>query len=383
EKNLKRAKEYFLEALKLRANLETSKDMGRVVNLCYLAEVTTKMGEKNEAISFMEEALNVRKSIYTRTHPRYARGLYYLAKTQSEFNMLQEAISNLEYAMEIQMETVGEDNPDFKDCTQLYRNLRILRCKQWALKGQYKKSVSEFEMIMSLFSKKEFYEKQKFILTNAYLYSKIGNASTSLELIKKSKAEIGEKEGENTKLFTLALKEEGKFLVETGMLKEGEESLVRALEIGYILYGDNNKLMAEISVFMGNHLLNEKQINRALDYFKKAYIYKESEYYSQALAGIGNCLYQNKDYVESVKYLNDARLYIEENGNINSLEYVQIIKLIATIWQKHKEFEGAKIFLEKSTTIKKKLGIFDMEQADDLVKLSLLNKKLGNKELVA
>ncbi|MGL4791798.1 MAG: tetratricopeptide repeat protein, partial [Anaerotignaceae bacterium] len=383
EGNLKRAKEYFLEALRIRKGLEISKDMGRVINLCQLAEVITKIGDKDEALSFMEESLNVRKSIYTKTHPRYARGLYYLAKTQSEFNMLQEAISNLEYAMEIQRETVGEDNPDFKDCTLLCRNVKILRCKQWTLKGIYKKSISEFEMITSLFSNKEFYEKQKFILTNAHIYSKAGDTVKAFNLIKNAKAEIMEKEGENTELFALALKEEGKLFVEIGRLQEGEEILVRALEIGYLLYGNENKLMAEISIFMGNYLLNEKEIDRAIDYFKKASTRKEGKYYSQALVGIGNCLCQNKDYVEAVKYLNDARLYIEENGNINTLEYTQILKTIALIWQKHKEFEGARIFLEKSTNIKKKLGIFDMEHSEDLLILSLLNKKLGNKENVA
>ena len=327
----------------------------------------------------MEEALSIRKHIYGRNHPRFARGLYYLAMAEMKCGKFETAVSDFEYAMEIQKIAMGDDNPDFKDTVNELRNSRIELCKYYSELGQYEKALEHFLKAVELSGCKNNEERLDIILKYAFLYAKTGEEKRAFEILESAKNIILCKYGECSLQYADALRAEGKLLVETGNLPEGEKLLVKALETEFIIVGDKGRSIGEISVFMGNALLKDKKIDKAYGYFLKASSNDDDSVSYLGGVGLGMCEFERKDYNEAYKHFENVKNFMEKYIGTESLIFSDVTKKMAVIDEKNKDYEKAVSNMNLSVSIRRLIGDDSREYLNDLLKLAVLYKRTGKK----
>lgn len=380
---LNKAANYFRQSAEIRLSSDKEKDNTLAEIYIALADVTADMNNKDYAIKYCEEGMALKRKLFGTVHPAYAEGLYKTGEIKRKLGMFAQADENFSDAYRIYCECLGKESEYAKKAAEKKAENTDSLLKEYADKDNFKKAVEVYEKAQEMCKESSEKENEALKPAAAYAYGLKGDKEKAEKLFEESRKYIEENYGSDSIEYAGYLKYVGKYAMKFTSFEKGEELLFKAMEILYSQEGENNKWQTEISLFMGESCIEKNKYKKAEGYFKTAAAFAEGAEYSRSLTGLAKCFLKDGKLDEAAEKLISSKKHMEEYTETNVPCYGETVMLLSGICEKKGDIESACRYAALSVSKRRMNSFKGGTYVKDLIKLSLLRKKTGDKNEAA
>lgn len=366
-------------ALKMRSSLSSANKEADISLMNAHVQMRLKQGEYEKAVYLCLEMERTAKELYGKQHPAYAIALKQLGLAYQKSGELVAAANYLEEALEIQKEALDEDNPIYIKTLEAFAEVCFYRgdCIR-AIQLYKERDDVNFEE-----TAKEQGEAACTLLAIGNCYLKLGEKD-------KARAYLAEAEGKMLRNGLMPnerykfLKElyaagkNGSFPIRRPVKRRMRDGERRALEdtVSFLaqVYKNNDvktsrdrdrKAISAFSLGEMYQLLGKKE--EAVHWYSLAEKEAEPEYYVRACTGLGEAYLSYGDEEKAYRKFINAKEYIAEYGNMNSLEYCRILGNIGDYFLKKGNKETALRFYLSWNQLYKELRLPECTSYDNRI----------------
>jgi len=377
---LNKAVNYYREAIEIKINDGKEKDLVLAEMYANLADIMAELGNADYAVKYTEENLVIRRKLYGSNHPVFAEGLYRSGKVRHILKMYRNADSLLKDAVKIQKDCLGEKHKDTIETMICLADNSVFLAKDFFDKKDAETAIKCYEVAERLYQMAGKETADMIKAEFAFLYAYVGKTDKAEKMMSEAESYIIRKFGQESRQYAELLKNSGKFNVRFISFDKGEKLLFKAMEILYGIEGENSRWQSEISLFLAESCLERGRYKKAESYFKTALPLAEGVDYARTLSGLGVCCLKNGETEKGMEKLVSAKKYMEEYEGVDTNCYNETVMLLGELCEKQGDIEGACRYYNLSVSKRRMNGERGGSYIKDLVKLSVLQKKLGSKE---